>query len=112
MLQFETAKALYDEIKAKALDLSNDEDFRNLYSKFLKNAVDYANTRARWAYMSQSERIDADKSRTIKHNALISSLMAICRILSIADAELLLPDRKTQGDFACYMALFMGLEQR
>lgn len=112
MMQFETAKALYDEIKAKALDMADDEDFRNLYSKFLRNAVDYANTRACWGYMSQSERIADDKSRTIKHNALISSLMAICRILNIANAEQILPERKTQGDFACYMALFMGLEQR
>jgi hypothetical protein len=39
-------------------------------------------------------------------------LTAVCRNLGMDNLEEILPDRKTKGDFACYIALFLGLEQR
>lgn len=111
MLQYETARKLYEEMKEKAAVkfTGSSEDF---YKFFLKAAEDYANTRTAWACMSQAERMEDDKARRHKHDAFISILTAVSRNLSIDDIEEILPDRKTKGDFACYIALFLGLEQR
>jgi hypothetical protein len=62
--------------------------------------------------MTPEARIAEDKARRIKHDALISMLTAIGRNLGMDDLDEMLPDRKTKGDFACYVALFLGLEQR
>lgn len=111
MLQYETARELYEEMKKRVAE-KNQDSFRDFYKMFLKNAVDYANTRASWGYMTQAERMADDKARSVKHDALISMLTAICRNLGMENIEEILPDRKTKGDFACYIALFLGLEQR
>ena len=111
MLQYEIAKKLYEEIKEKA---ANDtcEGFEEFYEGFLKSAVNYANNRTAWSFMKQAERMDDDRSRSIKHDAYMSSLNAICRKLGIEVIDEIMPDRKMKGDFACYVALFLALEQR
>ena len=111
MLKYEVAKKLYDEMKEKAAKTTK-EGFDEFYQGFLKNAIDYANTRASWSFMDQAARIEDDKGRTIKHDAFMSMLGAICRNLEIKGIDELMPDRKTKGDFACYIALFLALEQR
>lgn len=78
----------------------------------MKSAVDYASNRAAWSFMSRTEQIDDDKKRSIKHDAYMSSLGAICRNLGIEGIDEIMPDRKAKGDFACYIALFLSLEQR
>lgn len=111
MLQYETAKKIYDELKEKAKQ-SPMSGFQDFYKMFLKSAVDYAATRAAWATMDQGARTEDDKPRRMKHDAFISMLSAISRNLGMAEIETVMPDRKTKGDFACYIALFLGLEQR
>ena len=95
--------------KAKQSPLSGFQDF---YKMFLKSAVDYATTRAAWATMDQAARNEDDKPRHLKHDAFISMLNAISRNLGVDEIEVVMPDRKTKGDFACYIALFLALEQR
>ena len=46
------------------------------------------------------------------HDAYMSSLVAVCRNLGIEGIDEIMPDRKAKGDFACYIALFLSLEQR
>ena len=111
MLQYEISKKLYEEINEKARNDAR-EGFREFYEGFLKSAVNYANNRTAWAFIEQTERMEDDKSRSIKHDAYMSSLGAVCRNLGIEDIDEIMPDRKTKGDFACYIALFLGLEQR
>lgn len=110
MLEYEVARELYGELKDKSSNAS--EDIKELYTDFLKTAVDYAKTRTDWSFMTFEERIDEDQGRTYKHNAVISMLTAICRNLGVDRLESIAPDRKTKGDFACYVALFLGIEQR
>lgn len=62
--------------------------------------------------MNQSARSEDDKSRSLKHDAFMSILGAVCRNLEIEGIDELLSDRKMKGDFACYIALFLALEQR
>lgn len=76
MLQYETAKRIYDELKEKAKQ-SPMSGFQEFYKMFLKSAVEYATIRADWATMNQAARNERDKSRRMKHDAFISMLNAI-----------------------------------
>ena len=111
MLHYETAKRLYEELKEKAKH-SPMSGFQDFYKMFLKSAMEYAATRAAWATMEQAVRNEDDTPRRLKHDAFLSMLNAISRNLGVDEIEVVMPDRKTKGDFACYMALFMALEQR
>ncbi len=111
MLQYEVAKELYEKIRQAAME-NKDEDFMSLYKECLNDAVIYAGKRAMWEFMSDDERKADDENRSMIHNAYISMLDAVCRNLGIDRIYEILPDRKTIGDFACYVALFTGLEWR
>ena len=111
MLQYETAERIFEELKEKA-KRSPMSGFQDFYKMFMKAATDYAATRAAWATMDQSARNEDDKPRRLKHDAFISMLDAVSRNLGIKEIEAIMPDRKTKGDFACYIALFLALEQR
>ena len=111
MLEYEIAKNLYEEIKDNAAKCSK-EGFDEFYREFLDSAAGYAKTRTAWSLMDQAARIEDDKSRSIKHDAFMSLLCAVCRNLGIDGIDAIMPDRKTKGDFACYVALFLALEQR
>ena len=111
MLQYEVAKKLYEEMKEKAENCSK-EGFDEFYQNFLEDAIDYARTRTAWSFMDQEARMEADRGRSIKHDAFMSMLGAICRNLGVEGIDGIMPDRKMKGDFACYIALFLALEQR
>lgn len=111
MLQYEIAKNLYEDIKEKSSS-RNEEIFLDFYKDFLKSAADYAKTRTAWSFMDRNTRLQEDKRRSIKHDAFMSMLGAICRNLDIHEIDDIMPDRKTKGDFACYITLFLALEQR
>ena len=111
MMQYDVAKKLYEEINEKAAK-NSDEIFKGFYHDFLDSAAEYAKTRLSWSFMDLDARIEDDKSRSIKHDGFMAMLNAVCRNLGIADADKIMPDRKTKGDFACYIALFLSLEQR
>ncbi len=111
MLQYSLAQILYNEIKTKA-EVCADSEFGEFYREFLESAVEYASNRAAWAFMSVQERGADDASRSIRHDAYMSMLSAVCRNLGIEGIDEIMPDRKTKGDLACYIALFLALEQR
>ena len=111
MLSYEAAYTLYWEISEKAAE-STIEGFEKLYQRFLKTAVNYAKTRADWTFHDSLTRRELDTSRSIEHDAFMSLLSAVCRNLEIKNYEEITPDRKTKGDFACYLSLFLALEQR
>ncbi len=110
MLQYEIARKLYEEIKEKATE--QPEEFTEFYQDFLKVATEYAKTRLNWSFMTLAERRADDPSRTIKHDGFMAMLSAVCRNLGIKGIDDLMPERKSKGDFACYIALFLALEQR
>lgn len=110
MLQYQTAEKVYAELKMKS-EQSPVKGFQDFFKLFLKSAVDYAATRSSWATMDQDARNEDDKPRRVKHDAFISMLNAVSRNLNV-DIEEIMPDRKTKGDFACYIALLLALEQR
>ena len=111
MLQYETAVRLYEEISRKAAARTT-EGFDEFYRGFLKNAVDYAATRTAWSFLTPAERSADDSARSIRHDGFMTRLSILCSRLGITGIDEILPDRKTRGDFACYIALFLALEQR
>lgn len=111
MLPYETAKTLYEEIRDKAA-ICPKQGFDKLYRRFLQNTADYASARLSWTFMDREARNENDRSRSIKHDGFMSSLTAVCRNLEVNEIDTILPDRKAKGDFACYIALILALEQR
>jgi hypothetical protein len=111
MLQYEIARELYEELKEKAAH-SSKNGLQDFYKMFLKSAAEYAATRTSWAVMDQASRNEDDRSRRMKHDAFISMLNAVSRNLGIENIDDIVSDRKAKGDFACYIALFLALEQR
>ena len=95
MLKYEVAKELYEEIKSKAA-CKSDEDFQELYQDFLKSSVDYAQKRTAWTFMGWNERRQDGGSRSATHKAYMA----------------MLGERKSKGDFACYITMFLALEHR
>ena len=110
MLQYEVARKLYEELQEKIT--GQPEDVKEFYQDFLISATEYAKTRLSWSFMSIAERRSDDASRSIKHDGYMAMLTAICRNLGIDNIETLMPERKSKGDFACYIAMFLALEQR
>ena len=111
MLKYEVAKGLFEEIREK-MEKQADEELKEFYGEFLQSAAEYAKRRLAWSFMDREAQIADDKSRSIKHDAYMAMLSAVCRNLGIEGVDELMPDRKVKGDFACYIALFLALEQR
>lgn len=111
MLQYEIAKNLYEEMKEKVAKHSN-EGVDEFYQYFLAGAAEYATARLLWSFMDSESRREDDASRSIKHDSYMAMLNAVCRNLGIEEVDKIMPDRKAKGDFACYIALFLALEQR
>ncbi len=111
MLKYEIAKSIYEEIKDKVAHDTR-EGVEGFYKDFLVSACEYAKNRIDWSFMNGEEKLEDDASRSVKHDAFMSRLKAVCRALQIDGIEELMPDRKTKGDFACYIAMFLALEQR
>lgn len=111
MLDYQIARDLYDKIRMNA-DSCKDEMVNSFYHDFLQKACNYARIRTEWAFMDQNTRNSEDAGRTNVHNGFIDSLNIICRCFGIQNVDDILPNRKYVGDFACYIALFLALEQR
>ncbi|MBP3413339.1 MAG: hypothetical protein J6K89_08795 [Oscillospiraceae bacterium] len=110
MLQYEVARKFYEELKSAASRA--DEELKEFYNDFLLSATKYANNRLSWSFMDLAARREDDERRHLKHDSFMAILTAICRNLAVEGLDEAMPDRKTKGDFACYISLFLSLEQR
>ena len=111
MLRYDVAMEWYEDIKEKG-EATTDEDLKDIYRDFLKSAVEYTAKRTAWSFMDWSERAEDDACRSSYHEGFMSRLRSVCRNFGIDGLEETMPDRKTKGDFACYITLFLSLEQR
>lgn len=112
-LQYQEALEIY-----KTMDENldrKDEDILALYNGLIEKAIRYAHIRAQWKTLSREQKMEKDDSRSSAHNAFISSVNIIARTEGSIGSqwkERLTDDRKRIGDFACYIALFYGLDAR
>lgn len=119
--------------KAMLDDGAGDEVFAELYNEMFKAALMYTELRVKWSYISNDEKYELDKTRTMKHNAFISTLTPIVRYLDNikkspkwaellfnlplsdvvkGDKETIYQHRKRLGDFANYLSFVSALNER
>ena len=89
----------------------------SLQEDIFKYAVRYARIRTDWCLLSLDERKGLDSTRTKAHNAFIDSCNILSRNMKKVGEDnnwraTLGEDRKTIGDFACYIHCILGLEAR
>lgn len=116
ILRIEEAMQIYDDI-LKSVEKCKIDDKWDFVNEFLKKACIYATTRQQWEFMPREERINKDSSRTITHNVFIDSINILARLLNSDGVETpwreqLGNQRKRLGDFACYVAYIIGLNNR
>lgn len=110
---------LFDVVKNNNLD----ETLQEIYIDFIRACCRYSTIRAEWAVLSKEERMEKDPSRTSAHDRVIDTHKVLARymnknglptewyeIIGYDDKEKM--SRKRIGDFACYIALFLGLDSR
>lgn len=94
-----------------------DKELVSLYTDMITKAVDYAGVRSEWLLLSPEEKKYNKEQRDLLHDTFIVTLNTLeeameSRRISTAWRDLLGTDRKRIGDFACYLALFYGLNSR
>lgn len=107
---------LYDAM-VLSIDQCESEYKKDLLDDMLKAACYYANFRAEWEFMERKQKITADKSRTMAHDSFIRALDILVRLIRNSDGdvswfELLGDNRKRIGDFACFIAFIIEINNR
>lgn len=121
-ISMEEAVRCFDEIQ-HAVSETKDELLDEVYNDFVASCIRYAHIRAEWAILTREDQMEKDSSRTSAHNRVIDTHNILARYMSkiglSAEWHTVLgynPEermtRKRLGDFACYVALFLGLESR
>ena len=113
----EEAQSLYDELVEIVKANVKDTTLMELWDELLEAVMDYAEFRQRWLLMEIEKRISKDKTRTMYHDVVMVKFDILARYMEkngmdVSWKTALGENRKRVGDFACYIALFMALEQR
>ena len=123
-LTLEEANRIFTEYH-DSLDFS-EEYFCQEYSKLVSHAIRYAEIRAEWSGLDLEEQRHEDAGRTNAHNMFLNDVERYAGYMKrngkdigwfeklgqgIAPEEINLK-RKRIGDWACYIALFVALNQR
>ncbi len=109
MMSYETACKIYRGIEStRAADLK---------TSVIRCAINYARVRTDWGLATPEERRAMENRRRSAHDAFIDACNILSRNMAkqgedISWRELLGRDRKTIGDFACYVHCLVGLAAR
>lgn len=98
-------------------EIISSSKFKSLSDKLVKSAANYAQIRVTWYFSNLDEKIEIDKERTLAHEALIDSCNALARNMKASGEDYswratLGIDRKTIGDFACFVHAIIGIRSR
>ena len=104
-------------------EIGADTGSLELYDELMKVATRYAAIRANWLLLSREEKSEQDSGRTSCHNSVITHFNMLARYLKqqgkaaawrdkLGYEEDDLYNRKTVGDFACYLAFVNGINAR
>lgn len=105
------------------LDIAGDLDAKELYEELIKTATKYTAFRSEWLLWDRITKIERDGSRTSCHNSLIVKFDILARYVKSQGKEAKWRDslgyekddkynRKTIGDFACYLVFINSLNAR
>ena len=104
-------------------EIAGDDDAEEIYDELMAQATRYASFRANWLLWDRQEKMDRDDNRTSCHNSLIVKFNMLARYLRMQGKEACWRDtlgyeeddkynRKTIGDFACYLVFVNSINAR
>ena len=119
-ITFAKMQTIHTEIIA---EIGTDVDALELYDELMKVATRYAAIRANWLLLSREEKNEQDSGRTSCHNSVITHFNMLARYLKQQGKTTAWRDelgyeeddpynRKTIGDFTCYLAFVNGVNAR
>lgn len=119
-LSFERMQAIHEQIIS---EVGTDPDALELYTDLIKAATRYASIRANWLLIGREEKNEQDSSRTSCHNSVITHFNMLARYLKQQGRAATWRDelgyeeddgynRKTIGDFACYLVFVNSINAR
>lgn len=116
-LTVERMRALQEEILG---EIAGDSEAQEIYKNLVEVATKYAGIRAEWLLWDRITKIENDDSRTSCHNSLIVKFDMLARHVKSRGKEATWrdvlgyerDDRKTIGDFACYLVFVNSLNAR
>ena len=99
------------------IDKCIDDDKLEFWNEAIKSAARYCKIRNDWETMTRNEKIDADAGRTSAHDAVITNLNVLARIMENEGIDTswrseLGENRKRIGDFACFISYITGISNR
>ena len=102
------------EIARRIFSLTDATQLTELRDTMIRAAIAYAEIRAEWAIAPLERRPEMDQRRRIAHNTFIDACNILSRNMAkkgedITWRRLLGDDRKTIGDFACYLHCMIAL---
>lgn len=119
-LTVEKMRKLQEEILG---EIADDAGAKEIYNELIRTATKYATFRAEWLLWDRITRIEHDDSRTSCHNSLMVKFDMLARYLKSQGKEATWRDelgyekddrcnRKTIGDFACYLVFINSINAR
>lgn len=92
-----------------------DDYAKELYNDFVSSCIKYASYRQNWL-ISKNRYVEND-NRTMSHDKLIAMINQLCNYMKMQNGDTewrnwIGDERKTIGDFACYIAFIYGIESR
>lgn len=104
-------------------EITGDDDAEEIYDELIAQATRYASFRANWYVWDRETRMDKDDNRTSCHNSLIVKFNMLGRYLKMQGKTAAWRDalgyteddpynRKTIGDFACYLVFVNSINAR
>lgn len=119
-LSLETMQALHQQIIS---EIWGDPDAYELYEELIKTATRYMHFRSNWCIWNVKEKMEQDSGRTKCHDSVIIKFNMLSRYLRMQGKEATWRDtlgyteddsynRKTIGDFACYLVFINSINAR
>lgn len=119
-IRFEKMQTIHTEMLA---EIGANMEALELYDELMKVTTRYATIRSNWLLLNREEKIEQDSGRTSCHNSVITHFNMLARYLKQQGKVAAWRDelgyeeddpynRKTIGDFACYLAFVNGINAR
>ena len=105
-------KAMADDVDKCVAD-----DKMEFWNEVIISAARYCKIRNDWETMTRDEKVEADGGRTSAHDAVITNLNVLTRVLENEGIDTswrseLGDQRKRIGDFACFISFITGISNR